>query len=65
MNRGIGRRHGSDMVWLWLWHRPAATAPIGLLVWEPPYATGMALKRQKKKKKTKNKTKLYHIERRD
>ena len=25
-------------------------APIGLLAWEPPYATGVALKRQKKKK---------------
>ena len=31
----------------------AATAPIRLLAWEPPYATGVALKRQKKKKKGK------------
>ena len=37
---------------LWLWHRPAATAPIRLLAWEPSYASGGALKRQKKKKKT-------------
>ena len=39
---------------LWLWHRPAATALIRPLAWEPPYATGVALemaKRQKKKKK--------------
>ena len=31
--------------------RPAATAPIRTLAWEPPYAGGAALKRQKKKKK--------------
>ena len=35
---------------LWLWCRPAATAPIKPLAWEPPYAAGAALKRQKKKK---------------
>ena len=34
-----------------LWYRPVATAPIGPLAWKPPYATGAALKRQKKKKK--------------
>ena len=27
-----------------------ATAPIGPLAWEPPYATGAALKRQNKNK---------------
>ena len=36
---------------LWLWYRPEATAPTGPLAWEPPYARGAALKRQKKKKK--------------
>ena len=36
---------------LWLWYRPAATALIGPLAWEPPYVVGEALKRQKKKKK--------------
>ena len=30
-----------------------ATAPIGPLTWEPPYATGAALERQKKTKKKK------------
>ena len=25
-----------------LWRRPAATAPIGPLAWEPPFATGAA-----------------------
>ena len=29
---------------LWLWHRSAAVAPIGPLVWEPPHAVGAALK---------------------
>ena len=36
-----------DVALLWLWHKPAAVAPIGPLAWEPPYATGAALKRQK------------------
>jgi len=34
---------------LWLWCRPAATAPIRPLAWEPPYADGEALKRQNTK----------------
>ena len=38
--------------------RPAATAPIPPLAWEPPYATGMALKKQKTKIKIKNDDKL-------
>ena len=40
MSCGVGCRHGSDLAVLWLWHRPAATAPILLLAWEPPYAAG-------------------------
>ena len=47
MSCGVGRRHGSDLALLWLWCRPAAIAPIRPLAWEPPYATGEALKRQK------------------
>jgi len=31
-----------DPALLWLWCRPAATAPIGPLAWEPPYAAGAA-----------------------
>ena len=42
-----------DPALLWLWFRQAATALIGPLVWELPYATGEALKNQKKKKKKK------------
>ena len=34
-----------DPALLWLWCRLAAVAPIGPLAWEPPYATGAALKR--------------------
>jgi len=39
-----------DPVLLWLWCRPEATALIRPLAWEPPYAAGVALKREKKKK---------------
>ena len=35
-----------DPALLGLWCRPAATAPIWPLAWEPPYAVGTALKRQ-------------------
>ena len=51
MSCGVGCRCGSDLAMLELWHRPTATALIGPLVWEPPYAVGVALKRQKEKKK--------------
>ena len=54
MSCGVGCRRGSDPEWLWLWPGPAATAPIGLLAWESPYATEAALemaKRQEDKKK--------------
>ena len=38
----------SDPELLWLWRRPAAAAPIQLLVWEPPYAVGAALEKTKR-----------------
>ena len=47
MSCGVGHRCGSDPASLWLWCRLAAVAPIGPLGWEPPYAAGAALKRQK------------------
>ena len=50
MSYGVGHRLGSDPVLLWLWHRLAAAAPIQLLAWELPFATGVALKSKKKKK---------------
>ena len=57
MSCGMGRRRGSDPALLWLWCRPVATAPIRPLAWEPPYAMGVALKRQKKKTKENDKKK--------
>ena len=50
MSSGVGRRHGSDLMWLWLWCRPAAVALIQLLAWEPLYAMGVALKGKTKAK---------------
>ena len=41
----------ADAVLLWLWCTLEATAPIGPLAWEPPYAASVALKRQKHNKK--------------
>ena len=52
MSCGVGCRLGSDPTLLWLWRRPEAIALIRPLAWKPPYATGVALKRQKKKKKS-------------
>ena len=53
---GLGRRHGSDLSWLCLWHRPAATALMRLAS-ELPYVVSAALKRQKDKKKKKKRKK--------
>ena len=51
MSCGVGRRHGLDLVLLWLWRRPAATALIRPLAWEHLCAAGAAPKRTKEKKK--------------
>ena len=51
MSCGVGRSHGLDPALLWLWRRPGAVAPMRPLAWEPPCASGAALKRKKKKKK--------------
>ena len=50
-NCDVGRRCGSDLVLLWLWCRPAATALIRPLAWEPPYVVEAAQEIAKKKKK--------------
>ena len=39
-----------DLALLWLWCRPAATAPIRPLAREPPYTMSAALEKDKKKK---------------
>ena len=58
MSCGVGHRHGSDLAFqdgcgvgrqLYLQFRPPA--------WEPPYAMGVALKKQKEKKKER----MYHL----
>ena len=58
MSCGVGYEHGVDLPLLWLWHRPAATDLIEPLSWEPLYATGVALKRQKTKVQKKKKKQL-------
>ena len=59
---GVGHRCNSDPMLLWLWYRPAATAVIRPLAWEPPYAVAAALKRQKtKKRKTKGKRMYVYV----
>ena len=58
---GVGHRCGSDPVLLWLWHRPAATALIGPLAWEPPYAVGETLEKAKRPKKKKKKLISEHL----
>ena len=35
------------MLWLWLWHRPAAVALIRPLAWELAYAASVALKKKR------------------
>ena len=65
VNCGVGHRHGSDFALLWLWRRLAAVAPIWPLAWELPYATSVALKKQKNKqanKQTKNTSGLSFIQ---
>ena len=44
------------MAVVWLWPRLAATAPIGPLAWEPPYAAGALPRPPKKKDKKKIQT---------
>ena len=51
MSCGVGHRRGSDPELLWLWCGPEATAPIGPLAWESPYATEAALEKAKRQNK--------------
>ena len=50
MSCGVGCRHGSDPMLLWLQRRPAAVAEIGPLAWDSPYAAGVALEKTTQKK---------------
>ena len=47
MSRGIGYRCGLDLGLLWLWCRPVAAAPIGLLACDLPCAADAAFKSEK------------------
>ena len=47
-----------DLGLLWLWCKPAVTALIQPLAWEPPYVVGAALKRQNQTKTNKQKNQL-------
>ena len=60
MNCGVGPRQTSYLALLWLWCTLVATAPIRPLAWEPPHATGAALKQTNKKKQNRNR--LTNIE---
>ena len=59
MSCGVGCRCSSDLALLWLWYRPAATAPIRPLAWEPPYAMVSGPRKGKKTKKKKKKKKEF------
>ena len=64
MSCGVGNRrcHSDPML---LWHRAVAialTALIQPLAWEPPYATGRALKRKKKKRKEKKENTILKMD---
>ena len=48
---GVGCRRGLDLALLWLWSRLAASALIRPLAWEPPYAAGATLEKDKRQKK--------------
>ena len=50
MSCGVGLRCSLDLALLW--QRPATTAPIGPLAWEPPYAVGVPPPQKRKKNLT-------------
>ena len=57
MSCGVGHRLGLNLVLLWLWCRPATTAPIGPLAWELPHATGASLKKKRERECTREREK--------
>ena len=59
MSCGVGQRCGSDPTFLWLWCRPAAVVLLQPLAWEPPYAMGVAQKRQKNKREREEITTVF------
>ena len=69
---GLGIRHCCELWYglqtrlgpplLWLWCRPAATAPIRPISWELPYAAGEAQEMEKKRKKKKKEKKKKRLQ---
>ena len=51
MSCGIGHRHGSDPMLLWLWYRLATATLIRPLAWELPCGEGAALKNKEKRRR--------------
>ena len=60
----VGHRFDLDLMLLWLWCRLAAVAPIRPLTWEPPYALGVALEKDKKIKHIYKRRQEYSMEKR-
>ena len=62
MSCGVGCRCSWDPTLLWLWRRLEATALIGPLAWDPPYAaeTAQEMAKRRKKKKRKLQTSISH-----
>ena len=56
---GVGLRCSLDLALPWFWCRLTATVLIEPLAWEPSYAAGAALKRQKTKKKIETKVSVH------
>ena len=61
MSCGVGSRCILEPMLLWLWCRLAAAALIQPLVWELPYAVGVALKNKNKKSIYRNTYILYFL----
>ena len=56
---GLQMRLGSRVALVWC--RPASTAPIRPLAWEPTYAMSVALEKAKKQNKQKKHSQTTHI----
>ena len=48
-------------MWLWLWHRPVAEAPIHPVTRELPYAIDVTIQRKKKKRRLNARIKAYDL----
>ena len=58
----VGRRRGSDLVLLWFWRKPAATAQIGNLAWELTCAAGAPPPQKRQKKEYVSEAAVVYVE---